>query len=45
MKKLGHIDENGKIRMIDNTDKPVRIHEAEATGFIQLKPETVRLIK
>jgi len=45
MKKLNHIDDNGKINMIDVTDKPVGIKEAQASGFVHLKPETVRLIK
>jgi cyclic pyranopterin monophosphate synthase len=45
MKKLDHIDEEGKINMIDVTRKPVSDKEAQATGFIHLKAETVKLIK
>jgi cyclic pyranopterin phosphate synthase len=45
MNKLGHIDENGKINMIDNTGKPGGMKEAEASGFLHLKPETVHLIR
>ena len=45
MKKLDHIDEKGKINMVDNTAQPVGIKEAKATGFIHLKPETIILIK
>jgi cyclic pyranopterin phosphate synthase len=45
MKKLDHIDGKGKIDMIDITDRPARIKEAEASGFIHLKPETIRMIK
>jgi cyclic pyranopterin phosphate synthase len=45
MKKLDHIDDKGKINMIDITHKPVGIKEAEASGFIHLKPETIKLIK
>jgi len=45
MNKLGHIDEDGKINMIDNTGKPSGIKDAEASGFIHLKSETVRLIR
>jgi cyclic pyranopterin monophosphate synthase len=45
MKKLDHIDDKGKISMIDITNKPADIKEAEASGFIHLKPETIRMIK
>ena len=45
MKKLDHIDEKGKISMIDTTGKPESLKEAGASGFIHLKPETIRLIK
>lgn len=45
MKKLDHIDSAGKIDMIDITSRPAGLQEAEASGFINLKPETVRMIK
>jgi len=45
MKKLDHIDSKGKIDMIDITGRPSDLKEAEASGFINLKPETVRMIK
>jgi cyclic pyranopterin phosphate synthase len=45
MKKLNHIDDKGKINMIDITHKHVGIKEAQASGFIHLKPETINLIK
>jgi cyclic pyranopterin monophosphate synthase len=45
MSKLDHIDGSGKICMSDLTGKPVKTREAEATGFIHLKPETISLIK
>jgi cyclic pyranopterin monophosphate synthase len=45
MKKLDHIDEEGKIHMIDVTLKPESVKEAQATGFIHLKADTVKLIK
>jgi cyclic pyranopterin phosphate synthase len=45
MKKLDHIDEKGKISMIDTTGKPESLKEAGASGFIHLKPETIGLIK
>jgi cyclic pyranopterin phosphate synthase len=42
--KLSHIDEEGRARMVDITHKPVQNRTAVAKGFIQLQPETVRLI-
>jgi len=45
MKQFDHIDERGKISMIDTTGKPAGLKEAEASGFIHLKAETIRMIK
>jgi cyclic pyranopterin phosphate synthase len=45
MKKLDHIDEKGKISCIDTTDNSMISRMAEASGFIHLKPETIRMIK
>lgn len=45
MQKPDHFDSKGKIQMADHTGKPVKLREAEATGFIHMKSETVRLIK
>jgi len=45
MKKLDHIDDKGKICMIDTTGKPESIKEAEASGFLHLKTETVNMIR
>ncbi|MBS1234540.1 MAG: MoaC [Nitrospirae bacterium] len=44
MKKLTHIDAEGKARMVDVSDKTVTVREAVARGFVSMKPETVRLI-
>ena len=44
MKKLSHIDEQGKARMVDVGHKPDQVREAFAYGFIRLQPETVTLI-
>ena len=43
--KKRDIDDKCRINMIDTTEKPVSIKEAEASGFIHLKPETIRMIK
>jgi cyclic pyranopterin phosphate synthase len=45
MKRFDHIDDKGKIKMIDTTGQPAGLKEAEASGFIHLKPDTIRLIK
>jgi len=44
MKKLTHIDAEGKARMVDVSEKAVTVREAVARGFVSMKPETVRLI-
>lgn len=45
MSGLSHINEDGKADMVDVGDKSIQKREAKAEGFIQLKPETVELIK
>jgi cyclic pyranopterin monophosphate synthase len=45
MKKLTHIDERGKAKMVDVSQKPDQEREAIARGFIRLQPETVELIR
>jgi cyclic pyranopterin phosphate synthase len=42
---LSHLDEKGRARMVDVTDKPVTSRAATATGRVYLKPETLRLIQ
>jgi len=44
MKKLSHIDETGKARMVDVGNKPNQKRMARAEGFIRLSPETLKLI-
>jgi cyclic pyranopterin phosphate synthase len=43
-RKLTHVDERGKAKMVDVSAKPVQLREAIARGAIFLKPETVALI-
>ncbi|MDI6801675.1 MAG: cyclic pyranopterin monophosphate synthase MoaC [Thermodesulfovibrionales bacterium] len=43
--KLTHIDETGKAKMVDVTEKAVTHREAVAAGYVYMKPETLRLIK
>jgi cyclic pyranopterin phosphate synthase len=45
MKKLTHIDEQGKANMVDVSPKPDQVRTASAEGFIQLSPETLELVK
>lgn len=44
MKKLTHIDETGKAKMVDITEKPFTIRVAKAKATIHMKPETIKLI-
>ncbi|MBI4698193.1 MAG: cyclic pyranopterin monophosphate synthase MoaC [Nitrospirae bacterium] len=44
MTKLTHIDRTGRVKMVDVSSKPATIREAVATGAVQMKKETLRLI-
>lgn len=39
-----HIDEKGKAKMVDVSEKPQTQREAVARGAIHMKPETIRMI-
>jgi cyclic pyranopterin monophosphate synthase len=41
--KLTHIDETGRARMVDVSDKAVTSREAVAEGFVRMTPETLAL--
>ena len=43
MSRLTHIDETGRARMVDVSDKPVTAREAVAAGFLRMAPETLAL--
>jgi cyclic pyranopterin phosphate synthase len=43
MSKLTHIDETGRARMVDVSDKAVTTREAVAHGFVRMAPETLAL--
>jgi cyclic pyranopterin phosphate synthase len=45
MSELSHIDEAGKARMVDVSQKKDQLRIAIASGFIRLSPETVHLIR
>ncbi len=43
MAKLTHIDDDGRARMVDVSDKPATAREALATGRLVMAPETLAL--
>jgi cyclic pyranopterin phosphate synthase len=43
LSKLTHIDETGRARMVDVSDKAVTAREAVAEGFVRMAPETLKL--
>ncbi|MGH6964122.1 MAG: cyclic pyranopterin monophosphate synthase MoaC [Phenylobacterium sp.] len=43
MSKLTHIDETGRARMVDVSDKAITAREAVAEGFVRMSPETLKL--
>ncbi len=45
MKKLSHVDAEGRVRMVDVGDKPVTSREAVARGHIQMSAAARRLIR
>jgi cyclic pyranopterin phosphate synthase len=45
MKKLTHLDRQGKARMVDVSEKPPTAREAVAQGAVMMKKETLDLIR
>ncbi len=43
MGRLTHIDETGRARMVDVSDKPETVREAVGSGQIRMSPETLAL--
>ena len=43
MSKLTHIDETGRARMVDVSDKAATAREAVAEGFVRMSPATLKL--
>jgi cyclic pyranopterin phosphate synthase len=41
--KLTHLDEAGRARMVDVSDKPITAREAVAEGFVRMGPATLAL--
>ncbi|MBW2019939.1 MAG: cyclic pyranopterin monophosphate synthase MoaC [Deltaproteobacteria bacterium] len=45
MPTFSHMDEEGRVRMVDVSKKPATAREAVAQGVITMQPETFELIK
>ena len=43
--ELTHINEQGRARMVDVTQKEISFRQAEAEGRVRMNPETVELIR
>ncbi len=44
MKKLSHLDSQGRARMVDVSAKQVTVREAIATGLVRMQPQVLHLI-
>ena len=45
MASLTHIDDDGQVRMVDVTAKPVTRRTARAEGVVKMRPDTLKKIK
>ena len=45
VKKLTHLDKEGRAKMVDVTEKASTVREAIARGSVSMKPETLKLIQ
>ena len=45
MKKLSHFDEQGKIKMVDVSDKQATTRRAVASGKVLMNAETLEVLK
>ena len=45
MEKLSHMDDTGRPRMVDVTEKPDTVREAVAKGMVRMQASTFQLIK
>ena len=44
-KEFSHVDQNGKVQMVDVSKKEITERTARAVGEIKMQPETLKLIK
>lgn len=45
MKKLSHVDKQGRIRMVDTSEKPSTARRALASARVRMSPETVKAVR
>ena len=45
MAQFSHLDESGKVRMVDVTQKSATVRMARARGHVRASPETLALIQ
>lgn len=45
MSQLTHLNAQGEARMVDVSEKAVTVREATASGWVEMKPETLALIR
>ena len=45
MAQFSHLDESGKVRMVDVTEKAITVRTARACGRVKALPETLALIQ
>jgi cyclic pyranopterin phosphate synthase len=45
MAELSHLDEEGRVRMVDVSNKAVTLREAVAQGLVKMGPDTFELIR
>src|SRR5918997_6546013 len=45
MKKLSHLDEQGRVAMVDTSAKPVTARRAVASARVLMSPETVAAVR
>ncbi|HYJ53536.1 MAG TPA: cyclic pyranopterin monophosphate synthase MoaC, partial [Allosphingosinicella sp.] len=45
MSKLSHLDEAGRARMVDVSDKPATARTATAEGHLTCQPETLAAVR
>ena len=45
MKKLSHIDKQGRVAMVDTSEKPATVRRAIASARVSMTPETVAAVR
>jgi cyclic pyranopterin phosphate synthase len=45
MKRLSHMDEEGRVKMVDTSAKPLTLRRAVATARVLMSPETVAAVR